>query len=236
MPDLSNKTALVTGASSGIGLAITQALLHQQCRVIGIARDFTKVAIENPLFESHIQDLTDLNKTGALVKQLCRDNSFDFFIHSAGSGVFGSIEQFSISQIDTHIKSNLTSALVIAHYLIPGMRSQKSGRIVFIGSESAITAGNKGALYSSAKFGLRGLSQALREDCSKDGIGVSLINPGMVRTPFFDDQKFKPGALPSNAIEASDIAQTVLHILHSNPDIVIDEINLSPRNKSIDFS
>ena len=236
MPDLSNKTALVTGASSGIGLAITQALLQQQCRVIGIARDFNKVTIESPLFESHSQDLTDLNKTGALIKQLSSNNHFDFFIHSAGSAMFGSIEQFSINQIDAHIKSNLTSALVITHYLIPAMRAQKSGRIVFIGSESAITAGSKGALYSSAKFGLRGLAQALREDCSKDGIGVSLINPGMVRTPFFDNQKFKPGALPSNAIEASDIAQTVLHILSCNPDMVIDEVNLSPRNKSIDFS
>jgi len=115
------------------------------------------------------------------------------------------------------------------------MRRRKSGRIIFIGSESALNAGRKGALYSSAKFGLRGLAQALREDCSKDGITVSLINPGMVNTAFFDKQSFRPGKEPGNYIEAGDIADTVLHILHSNSNIVFDEINLSPRNKSIDF-
>lgn len=236
MSDLKNKIALVTGASSGIGLAITQCLLKQQCRVIGIARDFSKSDLKNSLFEAHQLDLSKLDNTADLMKILRKQHVFDFIIHSAGSGLFGSIEQFSVSQIDKHIKTNLTSALVISHYLIPAMRLQKSGRIVFIGSESAVNAGKKGALYSSAKFGLRGLSQSLREDCSKDGICVSLINPGMVRTAFFDQQTFKPGPQPSNAIEATDIANSVLHILRSNPDLVIDEINLSPRNKSIDFS
>ncbi|MBT4077904.1 MAG: SDR family NAD(P)-dependent oxidoreductase, partial [Gammaproteobacteria bacterium] len=111
----------------------------------------------------------------------------------------------------------------------------KSGRIIFIGSESAINAGKKGTLYSSAKFGIRGLALALREDCSKDGINVSLINPGMVKTPFFDNQNFQPGGDTSNYITPQDIAETVLHILQSNPDIVLGEINISPRNKSITF-
>lgn len=236
MNDLSTKTALVTGASSGIGLTITQTLLAQQCRVIGIARDFDKVNIDSNLFQSFSQDLTDLNATSELIKMLCKDNSVDFFIHSAGSGQFGSIEQFSVKQMDQYIKSNLTSALVISHHIVPTMRKQKSGRIIFIGSESAVTAGKKGTLYSSAKFGIRGLALALREDCSKDGINVSLINPGMVKTPFFDKLNFRPGKDPANYIQAQDIAETVLHIVTSNPQIVFDEINLSPRNKTIDFS
>jgi len=232
---LSGKTALVTGASSGIGLAITQTLLSQHCRVIGIARDFSKVNFNSDLFESFSQDLSDLNKTSDLIKQLCKDNSIDFFIHSAGSGLFGSIEQFSVKQIDQYIKSTLSSALVLTHHIVPAMRKIKSGRMIFIGSESAINAGKKGALYSSAKFGIRGLALALREDCSKDGINVSLINPGMVKTPFFDNLNFRPGSDPSNTIEAQDIADTVLHILQSNPNIVFDEINMSPRNKTIEF-
>ena len=235
MKNLSGKTPLITGASSGIGLAITQVLLVQQCRVIGIARDFSKADIQNELFESFNQDLTDLNKTSELIKKLIKDHNVDFFIHSAGSGLFGSIEQFSVKQIDQYIKSNLSSALVISHHIVPAMRKNKSGRIIFIGSESAINAGKKGTLYSSAKFGIRGLALALREDCSKDGINVSLINPGMVKTPFFDNQNFQPGGDTSNYITPQDIAETVLHILQSNPDIVLGEINISPRNKSITF-
>lgn len=235
MNSLAQKTALVTGASSGIGLAITKTLLTQQCRVIGIARDFRKINIDSELFQSVSQDLVDLHKTSDLLKQLCKQNQIDFFIHSAGSGLFGSIEQFSVKQIDQYIKSSLSSALVLSHHIVPAMRKQKAGRIIFIGSESAITAGKKGALYSSAKFGIRGLALSLREDCSKDSINVSLINPGMVKTPFFDSLNFRPGTDNGNYIEAQDVADTVLHILRSNPDIVLDEINLSPRNKTIHF-
>jgi len=236
MSEFLQKTALVTGASSGIGLAICEALLKQQCRVIGLARNFSKVTLGNPLFEAHTQDLSDLKGTSDWIKKRCKNTPIDFFIHSAGSGLFGSVDQFSVSQIDTYLKANLSSALVLAHHIVPDMRRHKSGRIIFIGSESALTAGKKGALYSSAKFGLRGLALALREDCSKDGISVSLINPGMVKTPFFDEQNFRPGQDPSNYIQAEDIADCVINILHSSTNIVFDEINLSPRNKSIDFS
>ena len=236
MSELSGKTAIVSGASSGIGLAITQALLQQHCRVFGIARDFSKSRIESALFEAHEQDLSDLEGSSKLVKSLCENQPVDFFIHSAGAGRFGSIEQFSVRQTDDYLRSNLTAAIVLAQQITPVMRRQKSGRMIFIGSESALAAGRKGALYSAAKFGLRGFTQALREDCAKDGIGVSLINPGMVKTPFFDQQTFRPGKHPSNYIEAADIADIALHILHSNPNIVFDEINLSPRNKSIDFN
>jgi NADP-dependent 3-hydroxy acid dehydrogenase YdfG len=235
MNELQGKTALVTGASSGIGLAITQCLLDHGCHVIGLARDFQKASINSPLFEAHSQDLADLNGTSSLLKKLLKKHQPDFFIHSAGAGQFGSIEQFSVRQIESYIQSNLSSALVLSRHIVPVMRNNKSGRIIFIGSESSTRAGKKGALYSSVKFGLRGLAFALREDCSKDGIAVSLINPGMVRTPFFDQLNFRPAEDSSNAICAEDVAQTVLHILQSNPDIVFDEINLSPRNRSIDF-
>lgn len=235
MNTLQGKTALVTGASSGIGRAITLQLLAQHCRVIGLGRDFTRNPVENPLFTFHSQDLTELEQTSTLMKLLCKENQFDFFIHSAGSGQFGSIEQFSVKQIDSYIQSNLSSTLVLSRHLVPGMRQRKSGRLIFIGSESSLKAGKKGALYSSVKFGLRGLAQALREDCSRDGINVTLINPGMVRTEFFNGLDFKPGRESANAIRAEDIASTVLHVVGSNPDIVFDEINLSPRNKSIAF-
>ena len=235
LQQLTGKTALVTGASSGIGRAVAQSLIEHECRVVGLARDLSKLDIKSDRFEAHSQDLVDLEATADLVNQLLKSKHFDYFIHCAGSGLFGSIEQFSVSQIERYMKSNLTSALVLSHYIVPTMRKRKSGCIIFIGSESALNAGKKGVLYSSAKFGLRGLALSLREDCSKDGVGVSLINPGMVRSPFFDQQNFRPGQDPANAIEVRDIADTVLHILRSNPNIVFDEINVSPRNKSIEF-
>lgn len=229
------KTALITGASSGIGLASTKTLLAQGYRVIGIGRDFSKTSMDHPQFEALIHDLSDIAATEKLFKLLCREQRIDAFIHSAGYGLFGSIEQFSCRQIRQYIETHVTSLLTLLHYLVPSMRKNRNGRIVLIGSESALQAGRKGILYSGAKFAIRGIAQALREDCGKDGIPVSLINPGMVDTAFFEDLNFRPGKDSSHSIRVQDVAELVLHILSGHPDTIIDEINLSPRNRSIDF-
>jgi short-subunit dehydrogenase len=230
------KSALVTGASSGIGLATTKLLLGNNYRVVGISRRGSVTELADALFTGVALDLSRLDEIDTQVGALLKQSQFDCFIHAAGYGSFGSIEQFSVSQIDQAIRVNLTSALVLSRLIVPVFRRKKQGRMIFIGSESGLSAGKKGAVYSAAKFGLRGFCQALREDCASDGINVSLINPGMVRSPFFDQQSFAPAPNTENAIEVDDIAQAIMQILQSSADIVFDEINLSPRVKSLNFS
>lgn len=230
------KTALVSGASSGIGLATARLLLEKGYRVTGLSRRGQVAALDHPDFNAVSIDLSELEASDREVRRLLKEFQYDCLVHAAGQGLFGSIEQFSLAQIDASIRINLTSALVLSRALLPGFRRRGSGRIIFIGSESALVAGRKGSLYSAAKFGLRGFSQALRNDCAGDGIQVSLVNPGMVRSPFFDELSFRPGANPENAIEVDEVAAQIFHILQSSDNAVIDEINLSPRVKSIDFS
>jgi len=232
----SHKQALVTGASSGIGLAVTRKLLAQNYRVTGISRRGQIAELEDDNFQPLALDLGDLAEVERQLGELLHERQFDCFVHAAGRGDFGSIEQFSRLQIEQSMRVNLMSGMIICRSLVPSMRRRGQGRIVFIGSESALQAGRKGALYSAAKFGLRGFCQALREDCAADGIQVSQVNPGMVRSPFFDDLAFAPGALTANAIEVDDVAAVVMQILQSSADIVIDEVNLTPRVKSIDFT
>ncbi len=236
MPDNGmNKHALVTGASSGIGLSITQHLLAKGYRVTGISRRGI-IGQEHSLFTPVALDLANSKQIELTLKQLLAGNQFDCFIHSAGYGEFGSIEQFSVNRIERAIQVNLTSALIICRHLIPAFRARRAGRLIFIGSESGLNAGRKGALYSAAKFGLRGFSQALRDDCASDNIQVSLINPGMVRSPFFDGLSFAPADNIENAIAPAQIAELVHFILNSGDNIVFDEVELSPRIKSINFS
>ena len=230
------KQALVTGASSGIGLAVSLRLLEQGYAVTGISRRGQVDALQHENFRAEAIDLGDLEALQSRLANILRQTDFDCLVHAAGQGNFGSIEQFSVAQIETAIRVNLLSGMVICRALLPQMRRAAEGRIIFIGSESALQAGRKGALYSAAKFGLRGFCLALREDCGSDGIQVSLINPGMVRSPFFDDQTFAPGDDPENAISTNDIATVLMQILQSSPEIVIDEINVSPRVKSINFT
>ena len=230
------KTALITGASSGIGLATSRLLLAQGYRIIGISRRGQVAEFEADNFSPLALDLARLEQLESEISELIKTETIDFFIHAAGQGHFGSIEQFSVTQIETSMRVNLTSAMVICRSLVPALRRQRKGRIICIGSESALHAGKKGALYCAAKYGLRGFCHSLREDCGSDGIQVSLVNPGMVRSPFFDEQSFEPGPAAENAIETSDVAEIIWQILQSSPDIVIDEINLSPRIKSINLA
>lgn len=229
------KHALITGASSGIGLSITRHLLERGYRVTGISRR-GGIPQDHERFTPVSLDLADVTRTENTLKRLLRENRFDCFIHSAGYGEFGSIEQFSVKRIERSIQVNLTSALIICRSLLPAFRANRAGRLIFIGSESSLNAGRKGALYSAAKFGLRGFCQALRDDCAADNIQVSLINPGMVRSAFFDELSFAPADRQENAITPEQIAELVYFILGSDDNIIFDEVQISPRVKSIDFS
>ena len=231
-----SKTALVTGASSGIGLATSQLLLRQGYRVLGISRRGQVAECEHDNFSGLALDLLELQQLDSKINELLGIHQIDCFVHAAGQGHFGSIEQFSIAQIEASIRVNLTSAMVICRSLVPALRLRGKGRLIFIGSEASLNAGKKAALYCAAKYGLRGFCQSLREDCGSDGVQVSLVNPGMVRSPFFDELSFEPGSESENAIEVTDVAELIWQILQSSPDIVIDEVNLSPRVKSINFS
>jgi NADP-dependent 3-hydroxy acid dehydrogenase YdfG len=80
---------------------------------------------------------------------------------------------------------------------------------------------------------MRGFAQALREECGGNGVRVGIVNPGMVKTPFFDTLDFAPGASAENYIEAADVASAIVWMLNSRAETVIEEINLSPLKKVI---
>jgi len=233
---MATKTAIVSGASSGIGRAICQRLLDDNYTVTGLARDFSRCAIEHPRFNSLSIDFSELDTlAGKLDETRQQFSAVDALVCCAGQGNFGSLEEFSYQQIRHLMDLNFTSQAFLTRSLLPLIKKQKSGDVIFIGSESALTGGRKGAIYSASKFALRGLAQALREECAKTGVRISIINPGMVKTGFFDDLAFEPGGSPENYILPEDIADSVAMILAARQGTVFDEINLSPQKKVIQF-
>ena len=232
----SGKTILVTGASSGIGRAITTLLLDQGYRVTGLARDFSKFPCHDKHFTAVTMDLSDLDSLPARLHEIIRKQpAIDGVVCCAGSGRFGSLEEFSCAQIRSLLDLNLTSQICLVRTLLPGMKQRGSGNIIFMGSEAALAGGKRGAIYSAAKFGLRGLAQALRQECAASGLRISIINPGMVKTGFFDELDFRPGETSDNYILPEDVARAVLLILEAREGTVVDEINLSPQKKVIRF-
>ena len=227
---------IVSGASSGIGRAISTRLLEQGYRVTGLARDFSKFPCDNSHFTPVCMDLADLDELPAKLDALIKkDAAIDGLICCAGSGRFGSLEEFSPTQIRKLLDLNLTSQLYLVRALLPGMKQRGTGNIIFMGSEAALAGGKRGAVYSAAKFGLRGLAQALRQECAASGLRVSIINPGMVQTAFFNELDFRPGEAADNYILPEDVAAAVQLILEAREGTVFDEINLSPQKKVIRF-
>ena len=230
------RTLLVTGASSGIGRAIAKKLLIQGHAVIGTSRDCSQFKTSHKNFHAIEIDFSQLNLVIKLLKKMEKDYPLlDGVVFSAGYGQFGSIEQFSYPQIEQLITVNFTSQAFITRALVPGLKRKAHSNLIYIGSEAALKGSRKGAIYCASKFALRGFTQALREECGSSSVRVSLINPGMVKTDFFDSLSFQPGDDETHGLLPEDIAETVSYILDSNNNMVIDEINLNPANKVIKF-
>lgn len=230
------RTVLVTGASSGIGRAIAKNLLQQGHYVIGTSRDCSQFITSHGGFSCIEIDLSNLDKIPSIIKQLEKQYPLlDAVVFSSGYGQFSAIEQFSFAQIERMITVNFTSQAFITRTLIPGLKRKPHSNLIYIGSEAALKGSRKGSIYCASKFALRGFTQALRDECGTSSVRVSLINPGMVKTGFFDELSFEPGDDESQALLPEDIAKTVNFILDSNNNMVIDEINLNPANKVIKF-
>jgi len=230
------RTLLVTGASSGIGRAVAKRLLDEGHTVIGTSRDGKKFKVKHENFSFIELDLAQPEQIPAKLKTLEKAfPSLDSVIFSAGYGKFGAIEQFSFAQIEQLMTVNFTSQAIITKALIANLKRKPQSNLIYIGSEAALKGSRKGSIYCASKFALRGFTQALRDECGSSSVRVSLINPGMVKTNFFDSLSFQPGEAETHGLLAEDIAETVNFILNSNNNMVIDEINLNPANKVIQF-
>ena len=230
----SGNTALVTGTSSGIGKAIALHLLYKGYKVIGMARNADNCGIQSDRFEPVNMDLADLPVLAQRLPVVAKQYAdISALICCAGRGRFGSLEEFSYPQINALMDLNFTSQAYITKAFLPAMKQHGRGDIIFMGSEAALSGEKKGAIYCASKFALRGMAQALRDECSRNGVRVTIINPGMVKTAFFDELSFEPGTNPENYIEAGDVANAVAMVLEARRETVFDEINLSPLKKVI---
>ena len=229
-----NGMIVLTGASSGIGLAMTKALLKNGYFVTGISKTSGVETINSKNFKL---EKLDLSKLDALPDKLERiiaeiDVPIRALVHSAGIGKFGSVEQLAVSDMKLVMETNVLSHAIVTKFFLPILKRQKElADVIFIGSESSISGGRYGSIYCASKFAVRGFAQSLREECATTSVRVSILNPGAVRTHFFDGLNFEPGSSSDNEINPEDVAEVLLTILEARPGTVIDEVNLSPQTK-----
>lgn len=229
------KKILISGASSGIGLATAKRLIEKDFTVIGLARDFSKTPLTSKNFVPLEIDLSDLKKLSVFLNKLIKEHpDISSLVLNAGSLFSGKLEQLSFEQIENSMNLNFLSHSFLVKAFLPLLKKQKKGDIIFIGSSAALKGKKEGSIYCASKFALRGFSQALKEECSTSSVRVSIIQPDLVDTAFYDKLHFRPKK--DHALTAEDIAETIDFILHLNPSVVIDEILISSQKRALDFS
>lgn len=218
---------LVTGGSRGIGRACCEALSTAGYQTISLSR--TEPDESLPGNHHYTVDLADLDATSILVKRILAEHDITGLICNAGRGDIGSLENFSVQQIQQSITFNLISPLSIARLCLPALRKQARSNIVFVGSISALQGGRYGSVYSAAKFGLRGVAQSLSHEVANANCHVGIVQPGMVRTGFFDNLDFEPGPDAAHALLDTDVARAVLSMVESPDHAVVSELLVQPR-------
>lgn len=183
----SKPSILITGCSSGIGLAVAKGLSARDWRVFATARKQDDVDLLNAMgFESLILDLDDsASLQAAAAEVLARAGGrLDALFNNGGFGQVGAVEDLSRAALRAQFETNLFGWVELTNLVIPAMRQQGRGRIVFNSSVLGFAAFPYRGAYTAAKFALEGLADTLRQELAGTGIHVSLVEPGPIVSRF----------------------------------------------------
>ncbi|HME73677.1 MAG TPA: SDR family oxidoreductase [Myxococcota bacterium] len=182
-------SALVTGASSGIGAATALLLASQGWRVFGTSRRPPTAAQPGvEWIEMDVRDEDSVRAGVALARR--RAGHLDALVCNAGFGIFGSIEEVPLATAREQFDTNVFGVLSCVRAVVPDFRSRRAGRIVLVGSLAGRAPIPFQAHYSATKAAVDSLAQALRMELAPFGVAVSLVEPGDIRTAFNDATDF----------------------------------------------
>ncbi|EIM29440.1 3-hydroxybutyrate dehydrogenase [Microvirga lotononidis] len=195
---LHSKTAVVTGSTSGIGLAIARALAQAGANVVlngfgdadaieteraGIEREFGVKALHSPA------DMAKPAEIEAMIRLAERSfGGVDILVNNAGIQFVSPVENFPVEKWDQILAINLSSAFHAIRAAVPGMKARKWGRIVNTASAHSLVASPFKSAYVAAKHGIAGLTKTVALEVAADGITVNCISPGYVWTPLVEKQ------------------------------------------------
>jgi NADP-dependent 3-hydroxy acid dehydrogenase YdfG len=233
---LAGRSAVVTGASRGIGLATTRLLAGAGARIVMLARreaDLRAAAAEiGPsalAVPCDVGDGTAVERTLSAIPEML-GGAPDIVVSNAGLFPLAPLEQTSAEEFARALDVNLVAPFRFARAFLEAMRARGSGHLVTIGSvaDRATFPGN--AAYAAGKFGARALHQVLREETRGSGVRATLVSPGPVDTPLWDplDPDSRPDLPPRSAmLSPEDVADAVLWAVTRPPRANVDELRLS---------
>lgn len=243
MKRIEGQVALVTGASSGIGEATSQALARCGMRVVVAARRIghlealvERINLEGGEAMALEVDVTDEQQVQTMARRAQQHwGQLDILVNSAGLMLLGPIAGADTEDWRRMISTNLLGLLYATHAVLPIMKTQKSGHIVNISSVAGRVARAGSGVYNATKWGVGALSEALRQECVQDNIRVTVIEPGVVETDLASHITNTPAreiALRRiqeiTPLQSEDIANAIVYAVTQPPHVNVNEILLRP--------
>ena len=237
------KTILITGATSGIGLAAAKKLANKKNQLILCGRRQYKL---DEIYEelsksvnvlSLCFDVSDKNEVNRILNDLPEEfRSIDILINNAGNAHgLDTIQEGSIEDWDNMIDINVKGLLYVSRAIIPKMVEKKNGHVINIGSLAGREVYEKGNVYCASKHAVNAISKAMRIDLNKTGIKVSEINPGLVETDFSnvrfkgDNDRAEKVYQGYKALQAEDIADIIEFVINRPGHVNIADILVLPQ-------
>jgi len=237
------KTILITGATSGIGLAAAKKLANEKNQLILCGRRQYKL---DEIYEelsksvnvlSLCFDVSDKNEVNRILNDLPEEfRSIDILINNAGNAHgLDTIQEGSVEDWDNMIDINVKGLLYVSRAIIPKMVEKKNGHVINIGSLAGREVYEKGNVYCASKHAVNAISKAMRIDLNKTGIKVSEINPGLVETDFSnvrfkgDNDRAEKVYQGYKALQAEDIADIIEFVINRPGHVNIADILVLPQ-------
>ncbi|MDB4905623.1 MAG: short-chain dehydrogenase/reductase [Gemmatimonadetes bacterium] len=233
---LAGRSAVITGASRGIGLAIAQGLALAGARVVLVAR--TDADLQLACGEIGEQascipcDMSDGAAVQALALELQRrlSGAPDIMVNNAGQFELAAVEETSTHDFARMLDVNLVAPFILLRALLPAMHARGGGHVVNIGSIADRHTYPGNGAYAASKFGLRALHEVLRAELAGSGVRATLVSPGPVDTALWDevDPDTRPGFTPrAMMLSATAVADAVLYAVSQPPAVNVDELRLT---------
>jgi len=227
MPSLAGKSAVVTGASSGIGAATAQALVAEGARVVGGARRLDRIAPPVTPLELDVTDPASCERfVAAAVEQL---GGLDILVNNAGLGLGRDPFDAGTEQDEeTVLETNVHGLLRMTRLCLPHIRD--GGHIVNMGSIAGRQPYENAAVYIASKYAVRGFTYALREDLLGRPIHLTTVDPGLVESNFSrvrfrgDEEKAAAVYAKTEPLSPDDVAECVVFAVTRPPHVNVDEL------------
>ncbi len=233
---LAGRTALITGASRGIGRAVVEALSAAGARtfLLGRERASLEVVAKSVAGELVVGDLANPDSLAAALNEVASatDGAPDIVVNSAGVFSLASLAECGTEEFDRHFPVNLRGTFLVNRRVLPTMLERGAGRLVNVGSVSGRRAFPANGAYSASKFGLRGLHEVLLEELRGTGVQATLVEPSATDTELWDP--LEPDAdpyLPNRAdmLRAEEVAEAIRFVVSRPPGVAIPYLPIERR-------